>query len=199
VPGAVQIAHDHRDGAYQLTKWLFERGCRRILPFGQREDANLAWLNKRMDGYHDACRECGISPLPPAVFGGGDRNWRGEDGFKEQVRFHCGSLAEYITGSADPVDGLLLPSDGPAFFAAEALRMLGREPGRDVLLAGYDNYWGDCRERQFTTTRPDVTVDKLNQELGRRLVETLLKRAEGRRVQMKQTVKGRLVATSTNE
>jgi DNA-binding LacI/PurR family transcriptional regulator len=79
------------------------------------------------------------------------------------------------------VDALLLESDGLAFPVAAACRLLGRKPGSDLLLAGYDNYAIDLEwERQQEPVGPSVTMDKRNSEMGREMVRLLLDRCQGR-------------------
>ena len=52
--------------------------------------------------------------------------------------------------------------------------MLGRTPGKDVVIAGYDNkiaFNGWSRLENYT---PPLTVDKRNNEIGRRMTARLL-------------------------
>ena len=53
---------------------------------------------------------------------------------------------------------------------------LGLEPNRDVLIAGYDNYWAECEERVHEPSIPLVTADKRNREMGQAMVEALFER-----------------------
>ncbi len=190
---ALQVDHDQRDGARQLTNWLMDQGCRRILMLAPHTHADLFWWSDRVAGYEAACVEHGVTPLPQSVIPPGHRSWRGQEGFDDNARRLCGYLAEFVTGTDTPVDALMAPSDGTVFFVAAALRMLGKEPGKDILITGYDNYWGDSRESKFTSALPAATIDKKNFDLGARLVEELIKSEQGLRVKQQQRVKGELI------
>ena len=58
-----RVAADHAAGAFALTRWLIERGRRRILNFwpGPRQ---LNWMAQRRRGYEQAMQEAGLEPLP---------------------------------------------------------------------------------------------------------------------------------------
>ena len=61
-----------------------------------------------------------------------------------------------------------------------ACNLLGRTPGKDLLVVGYDNYWKDFSPGPWTPFVPAATVDKDNTQTGRMLVRLLLDRASGR-------------------
>ena len=99
--------------------------------------------------------------------------------FRALTAYDVGCLMPYL--KADPaIDAILLPSDGNVWTAAAACRQLGCEPNKDILLAGYDNYWTDSWERNFAPAGPAVTVDRNNPMLGRELVNLLMERIEGK-------------------
>ena len=180
-----RVSSDHARGTYLLTKWLADHGCKRILRVW---DVNSAlnrypqWLSDRDAGYESACRDLGLPSLPavaPArpVLPGSSKI--SQAAFESSARYWAGWLLEHLQGR-EPIDGILTISDGPLFPIAAACRLLGREPGQDILLAGYDNYWPDSPEREWEPYVPAVTIDKNNIEVGRQLVDVLLSRSEGR-------------------
>jgi DNA-binding LacI/PurR family transcriptional regulator len=175
------VACDHADGCYQLTRWLIERGCRNILPFWPPLERSDLWLEERLQGYRRAVEEAGLEIIPVREFPMKHSTLMADDTiekFQATVRHKAGYLADYL-GSQKKCDAILVASDGEVPTTAAACRLLGYEPNRDVLIAGYDNYWRDTLERCFEPTPPIATVDKHNWEAGRQLVKVLLKRSEG--------------------
>jgi len=158
------VVSDHAAGAYQLTKWLIERGRKRILrmwhlaadsPLGHRPE----WLARRDAGYEQAMKEAGLKPLPAIE----QRDMIPRDSTRETFQAYtqlaAGQLLPHLTG-ANPIDAIMLTSDGVLAPVAAACKMFGKNPKSDILLAGYDNFWQDDVSRQWETTIPAVTVDK---------------------------------------
>jgi len=180
-----RVSSDHRRGCQMLTTWMADQGCKRILRLWHLEagtEQSPLWLAERDAGYELACRERGIDPLPTvspdrSVITGGSGASR--QAFEAYTRYWVGWLLEHLQ-TPNPVDGILAISDGQTYSIAAACRLLGRVPGRDVIIAGYDNYWKDSLERQWESYTPPVTVDKNNVEVGRQLVDILLARGENR-------------------
>jgi DNA-binding LacI/PurR family transcriptional regulator len=173
------VASDHASGAYQLARWLLQRGRKQIMRYWYgtwRSSERPAWLAQRDAGYERAMIEAGLTPLPPIE--PPTRTLSEGDDFERKVRFVAGYLAEHVIGSK--VEALMLASDGLIPVVAGALRLLGKEPNRDVELVGYDNYWIDLCERTSENTQPLATIDKCNMEIGSALVELLLSRLAGK-------------------
>lgn len=175
--GFDRVTSDHAQGAYLLTQWLIQQGRQRILPVWPEPAAGY-WMPQRWAGYQRAMCEAGLEPLDTIEVPSSTQS-------THAVRLHSNARAwssfldEYFQGPA-PVDALMLSSDGGVTPAAEACRLLGREPNRDVALVGYDNYWLESPEREFESTAPQATVDKMNLKLGAALVELLTDRIAGR-------------------
>jgi len=177
-----RIASDHESGAYELTKWLLAQGRRRIAMFFHHAP-DLYWVRSRRAGYERAMREAGLEPLdtihfeacpfPPELT---------EEYFKKASRHMVGYLVDHVStlGGNEPVDALMLESDGLAYPVASACRLLGRTPGSDVLIAGYDGYGMTSWERQFEPCGPQVTMDKCHPEIGKALVRLLMDRVAGK-------------------
>jgi len=173
-----RVTTDHEIGCWELTSFLIAKGRTRILRLWG-EARPLYWIHERNSGYERAMREAGLTALPAcAVPGLLPRDNQTPEIFGVRVRQYLGFLAEWLT-RADPVDAILAHTDSDAFCIAAACRLMGKEPGRDVLIAGYDGYWRQSPERQLEPSVPVATVDKDNDKVGRELVRLLLARAGG--------------------
>ncbi len=174
------VYSDHRHGAYTLTSWLADHGCRRILRFWNIDDQDRPqyWTCLRDDGFTTACSEHGLTPLPgvqpPAgLFGVVDQR-----GFDRQVRMISGLLYEYLKAD-DPIDAVMVASDHQYYYVAAACRILGVDPEREIRIVGYDNVWPVYQERQWEPTMPQATVERDELAIGRQLVELVLDRRRG--------------------
>jgi DNA-binding LacI/PurR family transcriptional regulator/biotin operon repressor len=181
------VESDHESGCYALTRWLIGQKRSRILRYWHLHgdtavsDPPPAWLQDRDAGYLRAISEAGLTTLPPIhVFDNRPAPPQvNRSTFDVYVRTCVGFLLEHLSGP-QPADAILCSSDGFVLACAAAIRLLGKRPNEDVLLAGYDNYWAEMPERQWESTVPMATVDKQNALMGRRLVDLILDRAEKR-------------------
>ncbi len=174
-----RVVSDHEVGAGMLVDWMVRHGRRRLLNLWA-SPGDAPWQLARRRGYESGVAKAGVPALPlelfqvvPAV------NMTERENFDIRVHQLAGHLVPWLL-SAEPVDGLLLLNDGDVAVASSACRLLGREPNRDILIAGYDNFWADAPEREFDATAPAVTVDKRNEAMGHEMVRLLLDRIEGR-------------------
>lgn len=176
-----RVVSDHAEGAEALTRLLLEQGRRRSLLILPAEGADTYWAAMRRAGYERACAAAGVPALPTLVTPPYTLAFAGDDPgrFAASTRFYAGCLLEALREPAAP-DALLAPSDGVCPMLAAACRLHGREPGRDIAIVGYDNYWHDCIERRLEPFAPAATVDKRNAACGRALVDLLLERMSGR-------------------
>jgi len=175
------IESDHEAGSYELTQWLIQQGCRRIQPLWARYTKHVTprgWLVRREAGYARACRDAGLEVLSPLMIESEYNAIASQQEFDRDSFTLAGRLWEYLHG-AKPVDAVLAISDGLALNATAACRILKREPNRDVLVAGYDNYWMDHPWRADAPP-PAATVDKCNLRLGQEMVSLLEERIAGR-------------------
>jgi len=177
------VRSDHESGSYQATAWLIEHGCRRILRWwalAQHTRQRPAWLDARDAGYERALREAGLDPLQPVEFRflGSRAGQTPAETLPDNIRLTAGYLAERLADNP-AIDALLLSTDGEVRSVVPALGLCGRDYGRDVLLAGYDNYWAEPQARPTPPVAPTITVDKNNQQIGEALAELLLERAAG--------------------
>lgn len=171
-----QVLPDHEGGAYELTRLLIERGRRRIVHLTSTKP--VWWAEARLVGYRRAMREAGLEPLPPQPVPRSD-DWAAKRGdaetFARVARHNAGYLVDRLAATSEPADAVMCLSDESVSFVAAGCRLCGRVPGEDVLLTGFDNYWHQSWGRAFEPVAPLATVDKNNAEIGRVMVETLLR------------------------
>jgi DNA-binding LacI/PurR family transcriptional regulator len=116
--------------------------------------------------------------------------------FELRARQYAGFLADIVL--RDPAPQVLMAmNDVSLLLVARALRILGRVPGRDIAVVGYDNFWPQSKDRRFEPYVPLATVDKHNDMIGQRLAELLLARLAGELPREPQSVlvEPRLVVT----
>lgn len=180
IPQYDMVGSDHEAGGFLLTSWLLAHGQRRILQVWEMSDEDLrrAWVRQRQAGSRRALREAGREPLPLFRTPGGAPQVTNQQEFEFNARALTGYLLDAFRQYPD-IDTIMVASDGLVFKTAAACRFLGRTPGQDLLVVGYDDYWQDCAERRFEAYEPPVTVDKRNPEIGRGLVQLLLERVAG--------------------
>ncbi len=165
---------DHETGGYLLAQHLLAQGCRRLVMYRHGDAESLPyWYAARRRGYERALRAAGLPVLPLIQVPLIQTCRRGRAGFDAKVRMAAGFLIEPLQQG---VDGILCDSDGHTFGVGEACRLLGHEPGKEVLVAGYDNYAPEVYDRHYTDFLPQATVDKHNRELGQAMVDLLLRR-----------------------
>ena len=185
VRGIDRVASDHEVGSYELTRFLISQGRKRILRLwmlAQPQHAQTPWLSQRNAGYERACREAGLAVLPAVIppmppLG----NWpqQRQEIFEALSRFVVGYLLEHLQG-AQPVDAIMLASDGFVPPVIAACKRLGLTPHRDVAVVGYDNYWHDLPMPRGDDTPPLASIDKMHPKLGGELLDLLEARIAGR-------------------
>ena len=177
--GVDHVSSDHQAGARQVTEWMIKQGRRRILPVFERRNDQL-WVASRLRGYEEAMRAGGLEPLEALFVPTVPECMHSRQIFMDGVYQCAGALLSRMRDKNRP-DALLAVSDRQAYTAAAACREFGLTPHQDVGIAGYDNYWEDCRyEQVLEPCGPQVTMDKRNPEVGRLLVDMLFDRVEGR-------------------
>ncbi len=173
------VESDHEYGMYMLTRYLIQRGRRRILrlvPFSKKHESDLSWFAARHRGYDRAIAEAGLEPLDPLHMEDGTTLSGNQREFEHSVHLISGLLTEHMVCN-EPVDAIMTTSDGDCFPVISACKRFRRIPHRDIDVVGYDNYWMDSFSRNYEPTPPLATVDKHNFELGKALVDLVLARA----------------------
>jgi len=173
-----RVMSDHAQGAYDLTRFLIAKGCRRIVRYWVvRSNIRAAeWLIQRDLGYTRAMTEAGLEVLPAIHALAPEELDDEEEHFEVGKRLAMSYLVGLLNQPA-PVDGILALNDGLFFAIAEAVQALGKAPQKDVLIVGYDNNWETSGMRKWTPFQPLATMDKKNQSVGQAMVQLVLERA----------------------
>ena len=175
------LTSDHAAGCQELCRWLIRNGRRRLLRVwdGAIGAQIPEWRRQRDLGYEAAMHEAGLEILPlVGIPNPPEAAIQNRQEFEMRARLTLGYLWEHLSGP-EPVDAILALTDGLCYPIAAACRMIGKEPNRDVAIVGYDNYWQDSPHRRWEPVGPAATIDKLNVDLGQKLMELLLARAGG--------------------
>lgn len=178
-PGCDVVLSNHEQGSYDLATWLLGMGCRRLLRCQPAEVRTHDWVCRRGAGFERALAGIGAPVIPPVQIPGMEEVPADRAAFDKSAHLLAGYLFRHLQGP-EAADALLANSDVFVAELAAACRILGKTPGKDVILAGYDNCWADCRERQWDPTPPRVTVDKNDREIGKALAGLLLDRIAGK-------------------
>ncbi len=177
------VHSDHRTGTRLLCERLYERGCRRIVRFWNYSETvgdQVHWVAERRRGYAEACTALGLEQLPPILaMEEPHLRFETEKWFRMHAQAAAGFLMDHLNGP-QPVDGILLVNDGAHAHVATACRKLGKEPGKDVLIAGYDNFYAAHEGRQWESTVPAATIDKHDAGIGRAAFDLLQERVSGK-------------------
>ena len=169
---------DHRAGEREITEWLLARGRRRIAPLFPSEPSKF-WERERIGGYADAMRAAGLEPLPCEALG--DERLKRDSIGRRRFRFFKALAMESIARLRRDggLDAVLCISDEWALVAIAAIRDLGFEPNKDILVAGYDNYTRGGQFEGLETGRPIVTMDKRSDRTAADLSALLAARMDG--------------------
>jgi DNA-binding LacI/PurR family transcriptional regulator len=167
------VRFDFERGGLLLSSWLFDRGCRNVVPL-QVNDPGDYWSDERYAGYASAAAKQGIVPSKPITMEQVEISAPEE--WEIRARIAAGYIAEAMRANPKP-DAFILPSDGFAGYFGRALELNGLKPNVDVRLAGYDNYWADLPQRMGQPP-PAVTIDKGNLSFGAALVRSLEERKQ---------------------
>ena len=176
--GNDRVVSDHDRGSYQLTQWLIERGCKRILQIAPSTDSY--WYGHRRGGYERAVNEAGLSTLPDEqiIVRGIDKSEWTEQFFAEATRHTAGYLFPFLM-KEHPADAIMALTDSNANQIIAACQFLGKQPHRDVVVVGYDNYWAYSPDASSIDRPVAATIDKLNFEAGMEMVKLLMQRING--------------------
>ncbi|HBC85658.1 MAG TPA: hypothetical protein DCZ94_01760 [Lentisphaeria bacterium] len=175
-----RVTPDHAKGVYDLARFLIGLGRRRLVMTVPERYENAYWTLEKVEGLKRAVTEAGLEHMPLHIektFPESSHISEAEK-FKDRASFAAGCIAPLLLGPDAP-DALLVSSDSELPIYSMACRLLGKEPNRDIVLAGYDNYYDEIPDYRFEEVKPVATVDKLLPESGFKMAELLFERALG--------------------
>lgn len=155
---------DGAHGFYQATQHLINLGHRRIALINAPMELNFA--HHRLEGYQKALADASLEADPALLEEG---NLTEEAGFR---------ATERLLSLPWPPSAILCANDQMALGTLHALRERGLRAGQEVSVIGYD----DIPMARFTDP-PLSTLRQPIRSLGKRLVEMLLERLSGTKVE----------------
>ena len=159
VPGLDYVGIDNAQGALLAIEHLYRIGHRRIGFLGA--NPNLVAVDDRLKGYQQAFSQLQLE-FDPLLVLSTDLNRRGGfDGVQQLMK------------AKNPPSAVLCFNDVVALGAMEGIQRLGRKPGVDVGVVGFNNIPDAAQCVPGLTT-----VDNCPRQLGESAAELLLKRIE---------------------
>jgi len=154
---------DDRQGIFIATRHLIDLGHRDIAFIGGRRETSTG--RDRREGYLQAMREAGIEPDPALQIGSEATRKAGYD-----------SVRGMFEAGMRPT-GIVCFNDLVAIGVMSGLRSIGREPGRDIAVTGYD----DISEAEIAAPAL-TTVWNGQQEAGRLAARAMIAMLSGQGV-----------------
>jgi LacI family transcriptional regulator len=161
VPGLDYVGIDNAQGALLAVEHLYRIGHRRIAFLGA--NANLLAADDRLKGYKQAFSQLELEFDPLLVLSTNLNRRGGFDGVQKLMK------------AKNPPGAVLCFNDVVALGAMEGLQRLGRKPGIDVGIVGFNNIPDAAQCVPGLTT-----IDNSPHQLGESAAELLLKRIEQR-------------------
>lgn len=173
-----RVAPDHHQGAYELTRFLIDRGRRNIV---QQIPSLIPrnWVRARRSGYERAMQDAGLTPLPPLDLSLDISAGSEQVVHLSRVQMSLGSLV--MASQKIPIDAIMALSDWCITPLVHALRAWGKTPNQDIDIVGYDDFWEEVKLLgEMPPERPLATVDKNNLSCGQTMVQLLHDRIAGK-------------------
>ena len=157
-PGCSSVMSDNVEGGYALTKYLIDQGHRKI---GLIHGEDTLVTRKRVNGFHRAMREAGISVPPEYVV--------------EGVYSDPNSTADAtmtLMNLPDPPTAIMYPDDFSYIGGRNALERLGLQIPGDISAVGYDGIMlSQVLRPTLTTYYQDA--EEIGRASARKLVEEI--------------------------
>jgi DNA-binding LacI/PurR family transcriptional regulator len=158
---------DDIGGAAEITRFLLGLKHEAVWFIG---NCRLPWLARRFQGYRSVMEGAGLQPL-----------WAEFDSEDEREIGYLG--AKSILDGGRPATAMFAGTDSIAHGVYEALRDRGLQPGVDVSVAGFNDM------PEATVLHPTVTTARVfPEQVGKRLVELVLRQLEGGETRHEQAV-----------
>jgi LacI family transcriptional regulator len=151
---------DNTQGAYLATKYLIEKGHRKIAHIAGNLYFQVAL--DRIEGYKKALREAGIGFSEELVTSGNFVSRDAYEAMKEQLRHNCTAV--------------FAASDTMAYGALKAIAEAGLSVPKDIAVIGFDDL-----EFSALTNPPLTTIRQPRYEMGKQSLEILIANLQGER------------------
>ena len=145
---------DYATGGAEATQHLLDQGCRRIAFLGGIAGRQIT--QERASGYLEAMERAGLQPL--MLHGPTTR--------------HQGY--EAATGLPEDIEAVLCFNDLVALGLLNGLARLGRRPGRDIRLVGFDDI-AECAEVWPALSSVSCDIARFGDDMAARLLRWLAK------------------------
>ncbi len=179
LPQFDRVCTDHAMGGRLLGEHIASLGCRNVIRI-YRSPNQAPWLVARDGALCAALEQAGLkAPMAvrtPRFANIDDLGYAGN--FEMFSRLFLSYLYETFEQQPD-IDAIVTLTDRHAYEVGHACEMLGRKPGRDVMIFGYDNAWAEAPEREYMDNPVAATVDKHYPRIGTEMVKLLMQRLDG--------------------
>ncbi len=159
IPDTIKVIVDDRAGGYKATKYLIEKGRRRIAHIGGTK--NLLISNERYQGYVRALEEAGLPVDENLVVWAGFHEKNGAEAMKT------------ILERKDAPDAIFAVNDPAALGAMTVLKQHGFKIPEDVSVVGFSN-----NPIAAFVDPPLTTIEQPAYEMGMEAIKALLEQIE---------------------
>ncbi|SMP60804.1 transcriptional regulator, GntR family [Sphaerochaeta associata] len=163
------VEMDNRKGAYEAVQYLYEKGHRKI-GLVSKPSLTKTSIEHRIEGFFQACRDLDIPVHLKNIFLDlvDTRSLYWAEQTTEEKTFVHNQIHEYLAAAKD-VTAIIALNDLIAADLIHVLEELGRKPGVDISVIGFDNV-------NFANQLkpPLASVETPTFELGRKAAELLI-------------------------
>ena len=164
LPNVPGVYFDNLQGAYEMTKFILDKGHRKVAFISGPLSTNNARL--RRDGFLQALKEYGVEPDEALMIEG---NYRYSGGYA--------AAQKLLSGGKPSFTALFAANDLMAFGAYKLLEEQGYAIPRDISIAGFDNI------AYPPVLKPTLTTIEIPAyELGKRAAEMLFQLIKGEKL-----------------
>ena len=164
------VTTNNFDGGYQLTKYLIDKGHRKI---GITLSTLFSTERERLEGYKQALKDAGIDPDP------------------EFMQLHNGPFSEehyikyvnILLGKTDEISAIFAGHDRIAYLIYSEAKNMGISIPEDISVVGYDDL-----NPNYSNLMPLTTMHQPIYEMGQESLKILMSRIKGGRDSTEQKV-----------
>ncbi len=159
IPNTIKVVVDDRAGGYKATKYLIDKGRKRIAHIGGTK--NLLISHERYNGYVQALQEAGLPVDKRLVVWSGFHEENGAKAIKQ------------ILKRGEPPDAVFAVNDPVALGAMTVLKQRGLKIPRDVSVVGFSN-----NPISAFVDPPLTTIEQPAYQMGMEAIKALLEQVQ---------------------